>query len=75
MLLIPIPMFVSSLFHNNEYCISRFLYVIDSYFLFRFIIIMIMMMIKVMMMIKMMIMIIVTYRSNDATATRTSRKK
>ena len=75
MLLIPIPMFVSSLFHNNEYCISRFLYVIDSYFLFRFIIIMIMMMIKVMMMIKMMIMIKVTLRSNDATATRTSRKK
>lgn len=58
MLLIPISMFVSCLFHSNEYCISRFIYVIDSYFLFRFIIIMIMT-IKMIMMIKMMIMVVV----------------
>ena len=58
MLLIPISMFVSSLFHNNEYCISRFIYVIDFCFLFRFIINMIMM-IKMMMMMMMMAIVVV----------------
>ena len=58
MLLIPISMFVSSLFHNNEYCISRFIYVIDFCFLFRFII-NIIMMIKMMMMMMMMTMVVV----------------
>ena len=58
MLLIPISMFVSSLFHNNEYCISRFIYVIDFCFLFRFIINMIMM-IKMMMMMMMTMVVVV----------------
>ena len=58
MLLIPISMFVSSLFHNNEYCISRFIYVIDFCFLFRFII-NIIMMIKMMMMMMMTMVVVV----------------
>lgn len=59
MLLIPISMFVSPLFHNNEYCISRFIYVIDFCFLFRFIINMIMMLKMVMMMMMAMVVVMV----------------
>ena len=55
MLLTPISMFVFCLLHKNEYCISPFIYVIDSYVLFCFIIVMIVM-IKMIEMIKMMIM-------------------
>ena len=64
MLLTPISMFVFCLLHKNEYCISPFIYVIDSYLLFCFIIVMIVMIkmieeIKVMIMMMIMTMVVV----------------